>query len=250
MVSTRLTEVCSRDGPAVDYRHWSARIESHLRGAAILQPPHCEVAAIWRPREGGSRCGPTNVCSQRPGRHGCTLQSAGYLPSARDRERRRAVDNNRRCDHGEMMNVGKANAVVIMILIFLAAFPALPLAAQSTTSAILGTINDASGAAVPGVTITATNTATDIAQTSLSDERGRYRVPSLNVGQYDVKAELAGFQTVIHKGIQVTVGRDVVVDFALQVGQLTEAITVTQEVPQVDTTTAQLSNLVDEGQLR
>ena len=58
----------------------------------------------------------------------------------------------------------------------------LPLAAQSTTSAILGTINDASGAAVPGVTITVTNIATDIAQTTLTDERGRYRVPSLNVG--------------------------------------------------------------------
>jgi hypothetical protein len=139
---------------------------------------------------------------------------------------------------------GKAAAVVITF-IFLGS-----LAAQSTTSTILGTINDASGAAVPGVTITVTNTATDIAQTTLSDERGRYRVPGLNVGQYDVKAELAGFQTVIHKGIQVTVGRDVVVDFALQVGQLTEAITVTQEAPQVDTTTAQLSNLVDEVQMR
>src|SRR5438132_153576 len=87
----------------------------------------------------------------------------------------------------------------------------LPLFGQSSTATILGTITDSSGAAVPGVTVTATNTATGIVQTTLSDERGRYRVPSLNVGQYEVKAELAGFQTVIHKGIEVTVGRDVVV---------------------------------------
>src|SRR5215467_5980101 len=144
----------------------------------------------------------------------------------------------------EQRTMSKAHAMLLVLL------ATVPLAAQSTTSAILGTITDSSGAAVPGVTVTVTNTSTDIAQTTLSDERGRYRVPSLNVGQYDVKAELTGFQTVIHKTIEVTVGRDVVVDFALQVGQRAETITVTQEAPQVDTTTAQLSNLVDEVQMR
>jgi len=137
-----------------------------------------------------------------------------------------------------------------LLVIFFAGATGIPLAGQATTAAILGAVTDPSGAAVPGASVTVTNTGTDIARTTLSDERGRYRVPSLNVGQYEVKAELPGFQTVIHKGIEVTVGREVVVDFALPVGQLTQTVTVEQSAPQVETTTAQLSNLVDESQMR
>jgi len=132
----------------------------------------------------------------------------------------------------------------------LAGAASIPLVGQATTATILGTVTDSSGAAVPGAMVSVTNTGTGIVQTTLSDERGRYRVPSLNIGQYDAKAELQGFQTVIHKGIAVTVGSDVVIDFALRVGQLTETITVEQAAPQVETTTAQLSNLVDESQMR
>ncbi len=123
-------------------------------------------------------------------------------------------------------------------------------AAQATTATILGTVNDSSGAPVPGATVTATNTGTRIASTTVSDARGRYVVPSIAIGQYEVKAELQGFQTVVRKGVDVTVGSEVVVDFALTVGQLTETVTVAGAAPQVDTTTAQLANLVDDTQIR
>ena len=138
---------------------------------------------------------------------------------------------------------------ILLLSVFAAEMNPL-LAAQATTATISGTVTDSSGAAVPGATVTVKNTGTDISQTTVSDERGRYRLPSLNVGQYEVKAELQGFQTSIRKGIEVTVGREVVVDFALAPGQVTEEVTVTQEVSQVETTTAQLSNLVDEIQMR
>src|SRR5262249_42545969 len=101
-----------------------------------------------------------------------------------------------------------------MVSVFVAGMNPL-LAAQATTATILGTVTDSSGAAVPGATVMVRNTGTDISQTTVSDERGRYRVPSLNVGQYEVKAELQGFQTSIRKEIVVTVGREVVVDFVL-----------------------------------
>jgi len=138
---------------------------------------------------------------------------------------------------------------ILLLSVFAAEMNPL-LAAQATTATISGTVTDSSGAAVPGATVTVKNTGTDISQTTVSDERGRYRLPSLNVGQYEVKAELQGFQTSIRKGIEVTVGREVVVDFALAPGQVTEEVTVTQEISQVETTTAQLSNLVDEIQMR
>ena len=123
-------------------------------------------------------------------------------------------------------------------------------AAQATTAAILGTVVDASGATIPGATITVTNATTAIVQTAVSDSRGRYLVPTLAVGTYSVKAELPGFQTVIQQGVELTVGSERVIDFTLQVGQLSEAVTVQASAPQVETTTTQLSNLVDESQMR
>ena len=103
-----------------------------------------------------------------------------------------------------------------LLAMLLAGAGSIPLAGQATTATIPGTVTDSSGAAVPGAMVGVTNTGTGIVQTTLSDERGRYRVPSLNIGQYDAKAELQGFQTVIHKGIEVTIGSDVVIDFALR----------------------------------
>src|SRR5262245_16527500 len=95
---------------------------------------------------------------------------------------------------------------ILLLSVFAAEMNPL-LAAQATTATISGTVTDSSGAAVPGATVTVKNTGTDISQTTVSDERGRYRLPSLNVGQYEVKAELQGFQTSIRKGIEVTVGK-------------------------------------------
>ena len=136
------------------------------------------------------------------------------------------------------------------VVIFLAHASRASLHAQATTAAILGTVNDSSGAAVPGATVTATNTGTGIAQNAVSDSRGRYLVPSLTIGTYEVKAELQGFQTVVRKGVELSVGREVVVDFALPVGQLSETVTVQGAATQVDTTTTQLANLVDQSQMR
>src|SRR5437016_2449509 len=78
--------------------------------------------------------------------------------------------------------------------------------AQDTTGTILGTITDASGAVLPGVTITVKNVDTSQARTLVSDAAGRYRVPLLQPGRYEVTAQLSGFQTMVRSGITVTVG--------------------------------------------
>ena len=122
--------------------------------------------------------------------------------------------------------------------------------AQAGTAALLGTVTDPSGAAVPEAIVRATHTGTGTMQIAVTDSRGRFRVPNLAVGRYDVASEKAGFQTVVHKDIDVTVGSERVVDFALPVGDLSETITVEQSLPLVDTISAQLSNLVDETQIR
>src|ERR1051325_4518296 len=67
--------------------------------------------------------------------------------------------------------------------------------AQVTTGSVLGTVKDQSGAVLPGATVTATNTETGISRSGVSSSRGEYRLPSLGLGNYEVQATMAGFQS-------------------------------------------------------
>ena len=122
--------------------------------------------------------------------------------------------------------------------------------AQVTTGTISGVVQDSSGAVIPGVMVTVKNVDTATARTITTDEGGRYTAPDLTLGNYEVQAELAGFQTEIRNGITLTVGRQAVVDFALKVGQLADKVTITAEAPLVETTTSAMSSLVDDRTIR
>jgi hypothetical protein len=80
------------------------------------------------------------------------------------------------------------------------------LAAQDFRASITGTVTDDTGAVLPGVTITVTNTSTNIPSVTTSNDRGAYQVRYLISGPYTVKAELQGFQTVIRPDIELRVG--------------------------------------------
>ena len=122
--------------------------------------------------------------------------------------------------------------------------------AQITQGTISGVVQDATGGILPGVTVTITNLDTGIARTVITNDSGRYRAPSLSGGTYQVRAELAGFQARVQRGIQITVGRTAVVDLVLQVGEVTDEVIVTDEAPLVNTTGAAISGLVEEAQIR
>jgi len=121
--------------------------------------------------------------------------------------------------------------------------------AQDTTGTILGTITDASGAVLPGVTVTVKNTDTSQSRTIVTDDGGRYRVPLLAPGHYEVTAQISGFQTMVRSGITVTVGQQAVVDARLSLGNVSESVTVEGAAPLVETTTGTISNVVTEAQL-
>ena len=125
-----------------------------------------------------------------------------------------------------------------------------PVAAQGSIGTILGTVSDDTGSVIPGATVTARNIGTGAIQTTTSDDQGRYTIPALSVGDYEVQSELQGFQTVIRAGIRLSVGAEVVVDFSLPVGQVTEALTVTAAAPLVNTTSASLGTVIDPTQIR
>jgi Carboxypeptidase regulatory-like domain/TonB dependent receptor len=132
-------------------------------------------------------------------------------------------------------------------LLLLFASPSL--SAQTQTGTLTGAVTDSTGAILVGAKVTITNEGTDVTQTTTADAQGRYLVPLLPAGAYDVQASLTGFQTVVHKGITLAVGATPVVDFALPVGKVSETITVEGEVSQVDTQTAAVSSLVSSQQV-
>src|SRR3989442_3924501 len=80
------------------------------------------------------------------------------------------------------------------------------LGAQGATAAISGTVMDPTGAAIPGASITIKNVQTALTRNIISDDQGRYVAPELQIGEYEVQGSLPGFQTVVRRGIQLTVG--------------------------------------------
>ncbi|MBI4442074.1 MAG: TonB-dependent receptor [Acidobacteria bacterium] len=121
---------------------------------------------------------------------------------------------------------------------------------QGTTAAITGTVKDSTGAVMPGVSVTVRNVETGVARTVQSGTAGRYSVPNIAPGQYEVQAEISGFQSEVRRGIDMTMGREAVVDFTLQVGQVAEQVVVTGEAPLVDTSSAAVAGLVDQQQVQ
>jgi hypothetical protein len=122
--------------------------------------------------------------------------------------------------------------------------------AQTQNAAISGTVTDATGAVLAGAAVQARNMGTGISQSSMSDEQGRFRMPDLQIGEYEVQASRSGFQTVVHKGITLNVGSQLVVDFTLPVGQAQQTVTVQGEVSVVDTQSTAVGALVESKQMR
>ncbi|HBZ69055.1 MAG TPA: TonB-dependent receptor, partial [Deltaproteobacteria bacterium] len=124
------------------------------------------------------------------------------------------------------------------------------LAAQGTTAAILGTVTDASGAAIAGATVRVNNTGTGQVQSAITDTAGRFNAPNLSVGEYEVRASREGFSSVLRSGITLTVGSQNVVNFVLAVGTAQQTITVQGDVTQVETTNSTVGALIDQVQMR
>ena len=118
-------------------------------------------------------------------------------------------------------------------------------AAQLPTATILGTVRDSGGAVVPGATITVTNTDTGFSRTGVTGGDGTYRLPALPVGRYEVRVELQGFRTAVRSGLTMTVGQEALLNFTLELGTISETVSVTGEAPLVNTTSASLGALVD-----
>ncbi len=131
-----------------------------------------------------------------------------------------------------MSKIYRTLSVFTVLLVF--AFSGLN--AQQITGTISGVVSDETGGVLPGVEVTARNTETEASRTVISDDEGRYRVSQLAPGSYELRAELAGFQTAVLQDIGLSMAQEAVIGVTLRVGAITEQVVVSAEVSLVETT--------------
>ncbi len=122
--------------------------------------------------------------------------------------------------------------------------------AQTVGASIQGTITDANGGAVPDAKVEVRNVGTGVTQTANTDAEGRYRMPLLPSGDYEVRVTAPGFQPLLRRGVTLAVGQDVIVDASLTVGQIENTMTIEAAAQPVNITSAALSGLVTKEEIR
>src|SRR5881628_1987008 len=120
---------------------------------------------------------------------------------------------------------------------------------QIQTGRISGTIYDPNKAVVPSATVTVTNKDTNAVQKITSNDSGGYVVPSLNPGMYDIRATAAGFRTTVRSGVEMQVGKDLLLDLDLVLGETTTLIEVKSEVPLLNSESGNLGHVMTNQQL-
>ncbi|MGH2399823.1 MAG: carboxypeptidase-like regulatory domain-containing protein, partial [bacterium] len=117
--------------------------------------------------------------------------------------------------------------------------------AQLSTAQLSGRVTDESGAVLPGVTVTVTQTDTGLTRTVVTDETGSYVLPNLPTGPYRLEAALQGFRTYAQTGIVLQVAATPVINVALAIGSLEETVSVEAATPLVDVQSAGIGDIVD-----
>lgn len=117
--------------------------------------------------------------------------------------------------------------------------------AQVTTATLLGTVQDSSGASVPGARVTVRNLDTGLERSATADATGNFTVPNLQVGHYSLTASFKGFQTTTIPDIELEVAQMATVNPVLQVGSTSQEVMVTGTVPLLNTVSSSVGQVVD-----
>src|SRR6266581_458022 len=143
-----------------------------------------------------------------------------------------------------LKKLGLQVAVVLIGALFFSAH------AQTTTvGTISGTIRDEKGAVVPRAEVSIQSEGTGISRTVSSDDNGFYLAASMPVGQYTISTSPGGFKRTVASAVDLHVGENKVVNLDLQVGQVSETVTVSSESAPVETRSGEISSLITEKQV-
>ena len=121
--------------------------------------------------------------------------------------------------------------------------------AQSTSGQITGAVSDTTGAVVPAAMVEVTNSATGVKQTAHSNEQGVYRFPFLPPGAYAVRVEKQGFRPVSRSNVRLQVDQVAQIDFTLEVGATSDAITVEASAALLEQSTSALGQVIDNSKI-
>ena len=137
------------------------------------------------------------------------------------------------------------------VLLIVGVLLALPGAAQSqsSTADLLGTVSDQTQGVLPGVDVSAKNVETAMTRTSITDEKGSYRLPLLPPGTYEVRAELTGFTPKVVRGVRLTVGQYAELDIVLEVSATETEIVVSGSAEMVERQKTVQSSTIEELQI-
>src|ERR1700686_2160269 len=135
-------------------------------------------------------------------------------------------------------NIGKALQVLGGTLVVL--LLSLPAFSQGSAGRIVGTVMDQTGGAVSGAIVTVLDVQTGTTRTLTTEDSGTYNAPNLTPGTYKVRAEFKGFKVTERQNIVLEVGQEIRVDLPLHPGEQAQKITVTEALPLVETTNAEL----------
>ncbi len=138
----------------------------------------------------------------------------------------------------------------VFILLFAVLCWAAPSALAQVKGSFTGLVTDPTGAVIPGATVAATNEATNVSTSRKTNAEGLYTISDLQAGFYTLRAEAQGFKALINEHVELSVGYTQRVDFKLEVGSVTQAVTVEGQAPLVDTETNRLSELITASQVQ
>jgi len=131
-----------------------------------------------------------------------------------------------------------------LLLLLVGCFSSAVLHGQTTNGLITGAVSDSTGASIPGANVDVVNIGTGVHRTTKSNADGEYILPQLSPGNYKLTVTVNGFTTINRENIQLQVNQSVTLNFQLAVGQTSETVNVTDAPPQLNTTSATLSNVV------
>src|SRR5690348_8287895 len=134
--------------------------------------------------------------------------------------------------------------IITLQVLTLTLFAALSARAQVVTATLTGIISDPSGATVAGAKVKAVNTGTNLSREAVSDAAGVYTIPALAPGEYRIEVEQAGFKRQVLPGIVLQVAQEARVNVPLQVGEVSESVTVASAAPLVNSENSTVGGVI------
>src|SRR5947207_4736785 len=143
----------------------------------------------------------------------------------------------------------RSKTLVVLLFVGLLAFAVTGVQAQITSTTLVGTVSDSTGAVVPGAQVSATNVDTNFKGTVQSNGEGAYRLEFLPVGSYKLEVSATGFKAYTRTGIELTVAQIAQADVTLQIGKTGETVEVTDALPLINVTNPEIGRTVQNQEI-